>query len=156
MSAPRRFSDERDTLYDFMDEILVVCPECAACARTFRKDARSRDWFAPRRLVCGACGHTREWAGREIRRRWRGAPRDDYFALPLWLQARCAGETLWAYNREHLALLESFVAAQHRERARDAKHGWSNASVASRLPKWIKLAKHRAAILRAIGKLKVK
>jgi len=155
MTAPRRFTDERATLDDFMDEILVVCPECSGCARTFRVERGSADSFAPRRLVC-ACGHTREWAGRVLGMPRGEPPRDDYFHLPLWLRARCAGETLWAYNREHLAFLRSFVGATQRERLRDAKHGWRNASLVSRLPKWMKLAKHRAAILRAIARLEEK
>ncbi|MDF1561580.1 MAG: hypothetical protein P1V51_00980 [Deltaproteobacteria bacterium] len=49
-----RFIDEGTTLYDFMDQVLVVCPRCAAAATVSRlgDDTGSR-------LTCGACGHAR-------------------------------------------------------------------------------------------------
>lgn len=150
----QRFEDPGASVYDFMDEILVVCPRCHGCARTFRIDSNSQDGFAPRRLVCAHCGYSKDWEKRTIARQWHGEPRDDYFGLPLWLQLPCAGETLWAYNRDHLKFIESFVGAQHRERARDEKSGWKNRSLASRLPKWIQSAKNRAEILQTIVKLK--
>jgi hypothetical protein len=156
MTSQQRFEDTGQSIYDFMDEILVVCPKCNGCARTFRIDSSNKDWFAPRRLVCASCGHTKDWVKRAIARQWQGEPRDDYFALPLWLQAPCAGETLWAYNRDHLAFIESFVGAKHRERTRDQESGWRNKSLASRVPKWMQSAKNRAAVLQAITKLKEK
>jgi len=151
-----RFKDQRQTIGDFTGEILVRCPNCGGCARTFRIDPTMTDWFAPRRLVCTSCGRTKDWSKRETTRQWHGEPRDDYFELPLWLQAPCAAETLWAYNREHLELIESFVASKHRERTRDPDLGWRNKSLSSRLPKWIQSSKNRAAILHAIGLLKRK
>ncbi len=38
---------------------------------------------------------------------------------------------------------KKFVRAALRERRRDPDHGWTNASLASRLPAWIKEAKNR-------------
>lgn len=149
-----RFRDPHKQIYDFMSEILVVCPKCSACARTFRIEAESKDWFAPRRLVCRTCGYTKAWAERAITRRWRSSePRDDYFALPLWLQVPFPDGTLWAYNAEHLALIEAFVRAKLRERRQDPRFGWFNGSFASRLPKWIQSGKNRDPILRRLARL---
>ena len=55
-----------------------------------------------------------------------GGPVDWYFHLPLWLQAPCCGETLWAYNAAHLDFLfENYVRATLREHSR-GEHGWRN------------------------------
>jgi len=61
---------------------------------------------------------------------------------------------LWAYNARHLEALEAFARAHLRERARDPEHGWSNAAFTSRLPKWIKSAKHRAQVEKGIARLR--
>jgi hypothetical protein len=150
-----RYRDPGQSIDDFLDEILVVCPACGGCARTFRKDADRKDLFATRRLVCLACGASKERAGREIAHARRGAPRDGYFGLALWLQTPCAGHTLWAYNRRHLEAVEAFIAARHRERVHDEKVGWQNRSLGSRLPKWLQSAK-RPVVLQAIARLKGK
>lgn len=73
---------------------------------------------------------------------------DNCFGLPLWLQTPCAGHTLWAFNARHLAYLKEFLQAELRER-----HGTANASVISRLPAWMKSAKHRDEALRAVQRL---
>jgi hypothetical protein len=77
-----------------------------------------------------------------------GATVDPYFRLPLWLRADVRGHTLWAYNREHLAVLEAYVRAELRARTPN----W-NASLVSRLPRWLKAAEARQSVLRAIARL---
>jgi hypothetical protein len=79
---------------------------------------------------------------------------DAYFHYPLWLQAPCCGHQLWAYNLRHLDAIEAFVRAQHRERRPDPAYGWGNASLFSRLPRWMQSRKHRDAILQAIAKMR--
>ncbi|MFI8685911.1 hypothetical protein [Rossellomorea sp. NPDC077527] len=66
----------------------------------------------------------------------------------MWLTTNCCGDTLWAYNKEHLIFLESYVGALVRERVPNI-----NQSVASRLPGWIKSVKNRDAVLKCIEKL---
>ena len=151
-----RFEDTGEGLYVFMDDTLAVCPQCSGCAVSRRKDASGGpDWFAPRRVTCHACSFAKEWAGRKI---WRGVRQlqDDYFGLPLWLQTPCCGDVLWAYGERHLSFLEDFVGARLRERTRDDKTGWSNTSVISRLPVWIKSAKHRDDVLKGFSRLRVR
>ncbi|MEU5827608.1 hypothetical protein [Micromonospora tulbaghiae] len=57
---------------------------------------------------------------------------------------------LWAYNVEHLDLLEAYVSAQLRERG---QHMGSQTLV-ERLPAWVKEGRHRAEVLGAIGQLR--
>jgi hypothetical protein len=162
-----RFKDEGQTLHRFSYEFLVHCPKCNKRAHVvlLRESGvelpEPRDGyvldaiFHPRRLVCAHCGFTQDWRGREIQ---SGGPCDWYFLQPVWLQTPCCGETLWAYNKEHLDFLEQYVAATLRERAHPdgplLSQKARNLSLASRLPAWIKSAKNRDDVLRCIGKLR--
>jgi hypothetical protein len=139
----------------FADEVLVRCPACGECAIVLdqlgtseyhanRDDTRL---VARRRLRCLACGLSKDGFPSE---RVFGVPVDPYFRLPVWLQADCCGKVLWAYNAEHLSLLESYVAARLRERR--ASPG--SMTMVARLPAWLKSAKHRDEILRAIRRLR--
>ena len=153
-----RFLDTGTRIYEFYDKFLVVCPRCGAMAKVLideaefeklpkRRSLEARNkFFAPRRLVCLSCSHHQIWSGKEI---VVGSNVDWYFRLPLWLEISCGGELLWAYNLEHLELLEKYVAAKLRERTKKGR-----SSFFSKLPKWIKSAKNRDEILKAIQKLK--
>jgi hypothetical protein len=150
-----RAKDSRQPLAEFMDEILLVCPRCAGPAVSKRLDPAARDTAAPRRLVCRRCGHLRESRAPAI----AGLARlghDDYFRLPLWLATPCCGELLWAFNARHLEALDAFARADLRERRRDPAQGWSNQSFASRLPKWIKAAKNRSEVEKALARLRAR
>ncbi len=155
-----RFLDTGTRIYEFYDEFLVVCPKCGKLAKVIidetefeklskRKTEKFRNqYFAPRRLVCLSCLHRDFWKGNQI---GVGGNVDWYFRLPLWLQISACGETLWAYNLKHLEMLENYVSAKLRERTSKGR-----SSFLSKLPKWIKSAKNREEILKAIGKLKEK
>ena len=151
-SGTDRFIDRGERIYDLGEEILVVCPKCAGMAMVIiisDVPAKLNDrLFAPRRLVCTKCLHRDSWSGRQVS---VGGPSDWYFGLPLWLTAPCCGEVFWAYDLEHLEIIESYVAAKLRERTNKGRN-----SFLSKLPKWLKSAKNRDEILRTIGKLKGK
>jgi hypothetical protein len=154
--AEDRFTDTGQSIYDLMDEVWVVCPHCSARAVIRYLDPEKPGLFAPRRLTCLSCGYNQTWAKKHIRRGWSGQPVvDDFFSQPIWLQTTCVGEILWAYNAKHLALLEEYVRAKHRTHQRPGQ-GKSTATLINRLPKWIRWAKHREAVLRAIRRLKAK
>lgn len=151
-TAAKRFFENGERIYDFGEEFLVVCPKCAAMAKVVRKeigsDKLNKKLSAARRVFCLSCPYRNVWNGGEIA---VGASFDWYFRLPLWLQISCGGETLWAYNEKHLEFIERYVAAKIRDRTPN-----TNKSLASRLPQWIKAAKNRDEVLRAIGRLKNK
>lgn len=125
--------------------------KCGRCGRRLTKTVR-RAGPHPRTmdLVCPGCG-----AATLVELYWcpdpAGEAYDPHFGYPLWLQAPCSGHTLWAYNAEHLAFLKQYVEATVRERAPNA-----NATLASRLPKWMKAAKRRPAVLRAVASLEAR
>jgi hypothetical protein len=76
---------------------------------------------------------------------------DPYFGLQLWLQISFDNNILWAYNFEHLEYLKNYVGARLREAASGGKY-----SLAWKLPNFIKLAKNRDRILKAINRLESK
>jgi transcription elongation factor Elf1 len=190
MDTPTRFRDNAETLWTFMDRLLVRCPVCGALAEARRRGERS-DWMAS--VACVHCGFARseafdemQWYGpvstyieqgcrrcgrwlnkrderdriphnrstslrcsgcgqtTDVPRLWsqviigHGKAIDPIFGLSLWLQIPCCNTILWAYNAAHLQFLKAFVGASLRERKPNL-----NGSLASRLPTWIKQAKHR-------------
>jgi len=73
---------------------------------------------------------------------------DPYFGLQLWLQIPFDDNILWAYNFEHLEYLKKYVGAKLREASIGGKY-----SLAWKLPNFIKVAKNRERILKAITRL---
>ncbi|WP_185734848.1 hypothetical protein [Micromonospora globispora] len=145
-------------------EIFVHCPRCAGWASILpdpdpdpESAGRSRHhvWLR-RRLSCLGCAYLDVWhllaaQGDNARTLPEfSGPNDPYFGLPLWLSIDCRGRVLWAYNAEHLDLLEAYVSARLRERGRDM----GSQTLVERLPAWIKDGKHRADVLEGIGRLR--
>jgi hypothetical protein len=116
------------------DPVLVACPSCAAQAVV-----------ADSRLVCPACAHVRPY-----KRVWCWD--NSRFVPDLWLATPCAGHTLWALNGSHLDLLESYVGAALREDPHPSSV--RRMTILAKLPAWLKSAKHRDEVLRAIRRLR--
>ena len=73
---------------------------------------------------------------------------DPHFGLPLRLATSTRHGIVWAYNLRHLNELSSYVTAKLRVRQNSG-----NSAMSSRIPKWMKLAKHREEIAKALCKL---
>ncbi|MDT3432494.1 MULTISPECIES: hypothetical protein [Stenotrophomonas] len=73
---------------------------------------------------------------------------DPHFGLPLRLVEPTRAGLLWAYNAEHLQALHDYAVSALRERG--AVH---NGSMFSRLPQWMKLARNRVLLQRAVERL---
>jgi len=58
---------------------------------------------------------------------------------------------LWAYNFGHLDYLKNYVGAKLREAASGGKY-----ALAWKLPNFIRLAKNRARVLKALSRLEAK
>lgn len=147
-----RFLDKGISLDQFRDEFLVVCPKCQGMGKVIpleiKSDKLNAQLFAPRKFICLKCVYRDNWKAHKI---LTGSNVDWYFRFPLWLQISCCGELLWAYNLEHLEVIERYVSAKLRERNKKGRN-----SFLSKLPQWIKSAKNRDEILKAIGKLRTK
>ena len=144
--TPVRFHDPRATLADFASSTLVRCPRCERIAHFERRPCTPPDAEGKRyphtRLVCRSCGLCRINTG------------PSYGPWPtLWLRTGTRHGELWAYNLQHLDLIRRFVAADLRERAPWYDTGQKMTLVA-RLPAWMKSAKNRDEVLRAVDRLR--
>ena len=146
--AVKRAPTAGRTIDDYIAEILVTCPVCSGVSTV-----KSKGGFGLARLTCELCGFTKSKA---VRSYSLGAAEDPYFGLPLWLQAPCATQTLWAYNLDHLSFLKQFVEATDRRRPFRSPAGPLNQLLGSRLPKWMQLSKNRDQVLKAIARMETK
>ncbi|MFE6163955.1 hypothetical protein ACFQ7F_34145 [Streptomyces sp. NPDC056486] len=109
--------------------------------------------FQLRRLVCGGCGAAADWTADERGAGLVGAvpggTEDPFFRRPLWLQIRCAGRILWAYDEEHVDALAAYVGARLRER-----HASPTMAMFARLPAWMKSAERRDEVLAGLATLR--
>jgi hypothetical protein len=109
--------------------------------------------FTERNLVCRSCGLSRSHQDRRLVFRFGSGPATDpFFDLPLWLQAATRHGSVWAYNVEHLQLIRRFVRAPLRERAPWYETGPKMTFIA-RLPAWMKRARNRTEVLRALDRM---
>ncbi|RKN60801.1 hypothetical protein D7231_32840 [Streptomyces klenkii] len=80
-----------------------------------------------------------------------GGTEDPFFRRPLWLQTRCCGKFLWAYNEAHLHELTAYTEARLRERG----PARPTMAMLARLPAWMKRAENRDKVLAGLGTLRV-
>jgi hypothetical protein len=154
-----RFRDPRGRVEQFARfDVLVVCPRCGGCGVS-RSSPQDNPWLMwwPRRVSCLGCGYADDWPRLDGRARSRGvadgAEVDPHFWLPLWLRASCCGgNRLWAWNAEHLDVLESYIGARLRERG--ALERWGSTSMLEKLPAWMKTAKNRDELLKVTARLR--
>ncbi|MEU9177143.1 hypothetical protein AB0C90_09885 [Streptomyces sp. NPDC048550] len=156
---PVRHHDHGMWLVQFTDRVLVACPRCGGRALVApRPDLPAPKYFSallfqPRRLTCGGCGAVADWTaeqrGTGLVGAVPGGTEDPFFRRPLWLQTRCAGRILWAYNEEHVDALAAYVGARLRER-----HASPTMAMFARLPAWMKSASRRDEVLAGLATLR--
>ncbi|MFE4696816.1 hypothetical protein ACFRIC_06940 [Streptomyces sp. NPDC056738] len=157
---PVRHRDHGTWLVRYTGRILVVCPGCGGRALVVpRPDIGppskyvSDLLFRPRRLACAGCGAVADWTAGQRDNALIGAvpggTEDPFFGRPLWLQTRCAGRILWAYDEEHVDALSAFVGARLRERRASP-----TMAMFARLPAWMKSAARRDEVLAGLATLR--
>lgn len=143
-------------LHEFVEDVLVVCPQCEGKALIKTGNFRAMPYEVKDvRAICVACGFSKTLESISMRSKHLvlGAPIDPFFHWPLWLQTDFSGHTLWAYNQEHLHFLAQHVGAKLRER-----NGQPHRvrSIGARLPRWMTGKNNREAVLKALDKLNTK
>jgi hypothetical protein len=73
---------------------------------------------------------------------------EPFFGYPLFYQTGFSGKLIWAINREHLVYMIDYLEANLRE-----KSGYRCRMQSSVLPKFMKLAKNRARVVKVLCRL---
>lgn len=139
---------------DSGDWVGAVCMQgrrpCGYCGhqwlyvhRRIASGVRSPATFPAR---CGQCGRSSDVDVSATPLR-DAEPADPHFGLPLHLVEPTRAGLLWAYNAEHLQALHEYAFATLRETKGHHR------SMFSRLPQWMKLARHRVLLQRAVERL---
>ncbi|MFB6613240.1 hypothetical protein ACFCV9_03280 [Streptomyces sp. NPDC056367] len=156
---PVRHHDHGTWLVQFTGRILTVCPRCGGRALVLPLPGLAAPkyfstlLFQPRRLSCTGCGKVADWTadqrGAGLVGTVPGGTEDPFFRQPLWLQTRCAGRILWAYDEEHINALAAYVGARLR-----ARHASPTMAMFARLPVWMKSAQRRDEVLAGLATLR--
>ena len=167
MTTQRTKDTYQKSIYDFIKDIYVVCPNCSEKGIVKTDETLFRNIDENKiKLICSKCGYNKRLNEMPIGIQFNpksenlisryfviGDMNDPYFHQPLWLKIKCGENTLWAYNYEHLDFLEKHVEAKLRERNIE---NIENKSLGSRLPKWITSKKNRELVLKTIKQLREK
>lgn len=135
--------------------VQVKCRECRA--DILERQTWNGTW-GKIDTICPKCGDKCQYDTNIIKLdRHNGLVTDPIFGLPLWYQCEVRNELFWAFNVAHLQYIQQYVAAKLRERGITPRNTIrKNSSLLSRLPVFIKTAKHRADLEKAISKLLAK
>lgn len=127
-------------LGDFRTHVYVACPKCGNQALVRKPPEQESHSFTNTKVTCQHCGFNQASEGNVI----------SDLRLSYWLEMECEGETLWAYNYEHLIFLKQLIGANLRER-----NGLPNAnsSLGSRLPRWMTSGKNRRKVMKCLERL---
>lgn len=127
--------------------------QCTACGRFYRVDISDRDrqHFPVLRAACPHCGCVMPGKVQKTAAACRHAGeiengREPFFGLELWFLTSFDGRPVWALNREHLARLIDYLRAGLREAPAGDR-------LAERLPTFMKTAKNRRGIVKALRRL---
>ena len=134
----------------------IVKRNCDNCGKGFDiAIPNQKEKVSELAVPCPHCGITRTYRPKheeyKISYPTKGQAVDPIFNLPLWFQAGVRGDLFWAYNRAHLLEIKNYVSSKLRERQTT-----THTTMVERLPNFIKDAKNRLAIVKAIEKLERK
>lgn len=152
---------------DFIETIDVVCSKCHSKAIVLggKPYQPIRDYELDVQFSCTNCGFSLKYEktqpiselknsnGQTIKSNvvFLNSPIDPFFGFDVWYQVETKFGLLWAYNEEHLKVIENYIADKLRSR-----NGlpYKNNSIGSRLPQWVKDAKNREYLLKQINTLR--
>jgi hypothetical protein len=135
---------------------MIISPvdaNCGYCGSTLKNESRLVNKFQSKmKIFCKVCKQERIYQAKYVKTYANDKQATDpYFGMQLWLQTSVDDNILWAYNFEHLTYIKEYVEAKLREAVAGGKY-----SLAWKLPKFIKAAKNRQKILKAIKRLEKK
>lgn len=141
------------TLNDYLREVHCVCPKCGGNAVINASAKCALPWKPfDVSLVCHGCPHREDWPSSNWQSDFRSHDPacgiEPYFGYELSLPVTIKGHNLGVFSPKHASDIAEYVAATDRPSPANAK--WA---MVNRLPKWVKHAKNREAVLLALNKL---
>lgn len=147
----------KDDLQNYFGEVRVTIKEKCSCKEgKFLLDKFYADKTkipTPITLNCSFCGESKDFFAKDDNvkvQRNAQIDSDPFLNYPLYLREETDLGKIFAYHPEQLATLKAYIMADLRENTHYHK------SYFSRMPTWIKSAKNRDLVLKAIGKLEQK
>ncbi len=144
------------TLNDYLREVICVCPKCGGPARITADSKYALPWDPyDVKFICLKCAHRATWPSK----RWQSDfvnfnpsnGYEPYFGCQLYFQEKVGQEILMVFSRTHAEELAEYIEAEDRPSPGNSK--WA---MVNRLPKWVKLAKNRTSVLRALSRIQAK
>lgn len=142
---------------DGEDYRIVAEAGCTECGRFFREElTRDKRGFSILNVNCPHCGTLSTATVHKIlsgHHRFRSVSisggKPEYAGYPLYFVTSYDGKPIWAINPTHLQYLIDYIGADLREKP-------DNRGLSYNLPKFMKSAKNRDGILKALYKLQKK
>lgn len=143
-------------LNDYLREVICICPKCGGAAKISAESKYTLPWEPYCiKFICLNCPQRESWPSST----WKSDfinynpsnGYEPYFGYQLYLQESVCQNNLIVFNRKHAEDLAEYIKAEHRPSPKNTK--WS---MVNRLPKWMKLAKNRTSVLKALSLIQVK
>lgn len=136
---------------------LSVHAHCKNCGKYFREDIPEDHKGNAAHVTCPECGtimsgkiervHKHNWYFYDVAAE---NSREPFFGYELWYSGELDGKPVWALNPEHLDYMINYLGAELREKAVPMRHQ------ADHLPKFMKLAKNRGAVVKLLLRMREK
>jgi hypothetical protein len=145
--------EHTDNLIRFKAVVIMNCQDCGKHMEI--STSNNKEKILELKVSCSHCGIVISVKPRneEYIQKYKNDTSivDPVFNLPLWLQTEIRGNVFWAFNRTHLNEIKNYVSSKLRERQTT-----THTTMVEKLPNFIKDAKNRVTILKAIEKLLIK
>ena len=143
-------------LTNYFREVHCVCPSCSSPAVIRANSRYAMPWIPTEvKFSCSRCAFRIDWPSSRWVSRFDGYDPSDavepYFGFSLVAVEQVAGRSLGILSPSHADDLAYFIRARHRPRPENRK--WA---MVNRLPTWVKLARNRVKVLKAINNAKQK
>ena len=141
------------TLTDYLREVFCICPKCGSKA-IIRAESKYAIPWRPYNVsfTCLGCPNREQWPSSSWVSDFLNLNPahgfEPYFGYQLALQADIKGTALAVLSPSHAKDIAEFVAEKNRPAPANSK--WA---MVNRLPKWVKLARNRDHVLRALENL---
>ncbi len=128
----------------------IKCPRCNAHApETVGLTLTTKLAQSSKKIRCHKCNAENRHAIDWLPILEKGEPRDPVFGCELFLQQNFNEGTIFAYNQHHATEYLAYIEATHREWKLPELHGY-HSSFFTKLPSWIKSAKNRDKVSKAL------